>query len=189
MDGDADTLQAGYVPLAPSRRPSPVSRRWSRCRCRSPTASASCRRGRSRTSLPDAVGAFMEWLVQRQRLDGDRARQPARARAGPAAARLPAVPAVRQLRQDMTRPYVEALEARSVHAPARRRAARSTTARRSRRCAPRSPPSSGPTTSCRSSPRCAARCSPSATRSCSSIATSAAGFTRSACRRDAAGSL
>ena len=33
-------------------------------------------------SLPDAVAAFVDWLVQRERLDGDRARAPERARAG-----------------------------------------------------------------------------------------------------------
>ena len=64
MAENADTLQAAYVPLAPNREPicQRSHRSW-RCRCRSRTASATCRRWQIEKSLPDAVGAFVDWLV------------------------------------------------------------------------------------------------------------------------------
>src|SRR5688500_2981555 len=64
MTGDADTLQAGYVPLGPSRedgagQPSPLAL---------PVPEPYRKRNVSgiaiEASLPDAVGAFVEWLVR-----------------------------------------------------------------------------------------------------------------------------
>ncbi|MFI5076880.1 MAG: UvrD-helicase domain-containing protein, partial [Vicinamibacteria bacterium] len=64
MVEDADTLQAGYIPLSPSRKPLdaqpsvvalPVPRPYGR---RNVSAMAIER------SLPDAVGAFIDWLVR-----------------------------------------------------------------------------------------------------------------------------
>ena len=116
MDGDRDTLQARYVPLEPaSRGRPPGSRRWSRCRCRSRTAQRFVAARAIEQSLPDAVGAYVDWLVRRERLDGHRAAQP-RHRV-PLEARHICILFRRfvSFGEDITRPYVDALEARGVH--------------------------------------------------------------------------
>ena len=85
-------------------------------------------------SLPDAVGAFVDVAGQRERLDGHRARpasRPCRSRRATSACCSAASPA-RQT--DMTRPYVRGARGPRHPAPARRRQARSTTAKRWRRC-------------------------------------------------------
>ena len=83
---------------AVSRRRSRGSRRSSRCRCRSRTACGTSSAIKIEQSLPDAVGAFIDWLVQRERLEGDRAQ---RRRAGRRSrqARLHPLPAIPQLRR------------------------------------------------------------------------------------------
>ena len=120
-------------------------------------------------SLPDAVAAFVHWLVEKS---GWRVTE--RDRPGE---EIPVTPRhvcllFRRFTQwgaDVTRPYVEALEARGIRhmlvggqvvSPARGGR---------ERCARRSRPSSGPTTSWPSTRPCAGRCSRSATRPCSSI--------------------
>ena len=76
-------------------------------------------RRRSTTSLPDAVGAFVDWLLAAERLDVTRGR-PAATLAGrkpvPIQARHICVLFRRFISygEDVTRPYVEALEARGV---------------------------------------------------------------------------
>ena len=175
MTGDELTLQADYVPLAPDRaddrRASPPS---SRCRCR-----ALRRRGRHvgdaiDKSLPDAVGAFVDWLMNQSGWKvTERAPATAAGRPVAAAAHLPPLPALRQLRRGRDAALRRGARGARHPARARRRQARSTTARRSRRSARRSRRSSGPTTSCRCSRRCAGRSSRSATRSCSSGTASA----------------
>ena len=64
MTGDA-VHAAGRLRAARRRSAttSRDSRRSSRCRCRSRTASATSRRSTIEQSLPDAVGAFIDWLV------------------------------------------------------------------------------------------------------------------------------
>ena len=113
-----------YVPLAPFRagraRRSPRS---SRCRCRGPTATtARSSTGRSSDSLPDAVGAFVDWLVTRAA-----GRVTERERAGRRACRVAArhvcllFRRFRSFGDDVTRPYVRALEARASAPRAGRR--------------------------------------------------------------------
>ena len=150
----ATTLQADYVPLAPhrdaTRRPA-VGRRAAGAASR--TAAARRRRRRSRSRCPT------RWRVRRlaaarERLDGDRARAARRARADRGAPRLPAVPALRQLRRRRDAAPTSRRSRRAACRTCWSAASRSTSARRSRPCARRSPRSSGPTTSCRCSRRC-----------------------------------
>ena len=113
MIEDATTLQAGYVPLAPYRadradQPSivalPVPRPYGRS-------------GLTKTaiegSLPDAVAAFVHWLVAKS---GWRVTERDRAGEVPVAARHVCLLFRRftQWGADVTQPYVEALEARSI---------------------------------------------------------------------------
>jgi hypothetical protein len=157
MTGDRDTLQADYVPLAPDRpfipdQPSvvalPVPKPYGKRNISGAAIDA---------SLPDATGAFVEWLVHRQRVAGHRTGIGRHARASSAAAHLPPVPPLRELR--CRRDALLRRWPRSAwhQAPARRRpcVSRSRGDRNAARGAWR--PSSGPTTSCRCSPRCAAR--------------------------------
>ncbi len=113
MIEDHATLQAGYVPLAPYRRerdgqPSvvalPVPRPYGRW-------------GLTKTaideSLPDAVAAFVRWLVE---ASGWRVTERDRPEEVPVAPRHVCLLFRRftQWGADITRPYVEALEARSI---------------------------------------------------------------------------
>ena len=121
MVEDAATLQSGYVPLArvPGRRPEqpsvvalPVPKPYGRWGLTKTAIDA---------SLPDAVGAFVRWLVEES---GWRVTE--RERPGED---LPVAPRhvcllFRRFTQwgaDVTQPYVEALEARGIPAHARRR--------------------------------------------------------------------
>ena len=117
-------------------------------------------------SLPDAVAAFVDWLVREERLDGA---ERERGRASPIQPRHVCL-LFRRFQLVRRRRDARPTCARSRRATSRTcwsAARRSTRARRSRRCAPRSPRSSGRTTSCPSSRRCAGRSSPSPTRRCS----------------------
>ena len=113
MTGDAETLQAGYVPLAPSRddvapQPSLVAL---------PVPEPYGKRNVSgiaiEASLPDAVGAFVDWLV---RESGWRVTE----RRGGASVPIEARHVCLLFRRfvnygsDVTRAYVDALEARGV---------------------------------------------------------------------------
>jgi ATP-dependent exoDNAse (exonuclease V) beta subunit len=114
MDGDAETLQARYVPLEPARRdhpgqpaivalpvPRPYGRRFISAR-------------EIESSLPDAVGAYVHWLVRHSGWTVTERRQPG--------ARVPLQPRhvcllfrrFVSFGEDMTSRYVEALEARGV---------------------------------------------------------------------------
>ena len=114
MDDDALASQAGYVPLAPSRdeydgQPSvvvlPVPRPYA---LRHVSAMA------IEQSLPDAVGAWVDWLVRESGWTVTERRDP-RIRV-PVQARHVCVLFRRFVSygEDVTRPYVEALEARGV---------------------------------------------------------------------------
>jgi ATP-dependent exoDNAse (exonuclease V) beta subunit len=115
MNGDADCLQASYVPLAPDRRDPadrpavvvlPVPRPHG--------ARGRVAQGAIEASLADAIGAFVSWLV---RESGWKVTE--RDRDGPVdvAARHVCI-LLRRFEKyavgDMTRPYVQALEARGV---------------------------------------------------------------------------
>jgi ATP-dependent exoDNAse (exonuclease V) beta subunit len=117
MTGDAFTLQADYVPLAPDRRgfarqPSvvvlPVPEPYG---TRHLSAMA------IEKSLPDAVGALVEWIVDRS---GWRVSAPRAQGASHDAAKVKASDICILFRrfisfgEDLTQPYVQALEARGV---------------------------------------------------------------------------
>jgi ATP-dependent exoDNAse (exonuclease V) beta subunit len=114
MDGNPATLQARYVPLEPSRRdhpgqpsvvalpvPSPYSQRFITAR-------------KIEESLPDAIGAYVEWLVKESGWTVTERRAPGVRK--PLEARHVCILFRRFLSygEDVTRPYVEALEARGV---------------------------------------------------------------------------
>jgi ATP-dependent exoDNAse (exonuclease V) beta subunit len=114
MDGNATTLQAGYVPLEASRDdhpgqpsvvalpvPYPYSQRFITAR-------------KIEESLPDAVGAYVGWLVNESGWTVTERRAPATR--VPLEARHICILFRRFLSygEDVTRPYVEALEARGV---------------------------------------------------------------------------
>ena len=106
-------------------------------------------------SLPDAVGAFIAWLVDEAaagRSPNGRPTAPS-ARAASAAAHRRAVPPLRQLRRGRDARATSTRSKRAAFRICSSAARRSTAARRSKRSAPRSPRSSGPTTSCRCSRR------------------------------------
>ena len=113
MDGDAESLQAQYMPLEPSRAPYaqpavvvlPVPRPYGG---RLVTARA------IEESLPDAVGAYVEWLVRRSGWTVTERRRPGD--------RVPVEPRhvcvlfrrFVSYGEDVTRRYVDALEARGI---------------------------------------------------------------------------
>jgi ATP-dependent exoDNAse (exonuclease V) beta subunit len=109
MDGDAATLQAAYVPLTQHRpaiagQPSVVA-----LPVPEPYGVRNMSAVRIEASLPDAVGAFVEWLVTDSgwKIDGGR----------PIQAKDVCLLFRRFLSfgEDITQPYVRALEARSIH--------------------------------------------------------------------------
>jgi ATP-dependent exoDNAse (exonuclease V) beta subunit len=114
MDGDRDTHQANYVPLESWRRdhagqpsvavlpvPEPYGQRFIAAR-------------EIEACLPDAVGAYVDWLVNQSGWTVTERHDPSR--------RVPLAPRhvcilfrrFVSYGQDITRPYVEALEARGV---------------------------------------------------------------------------
>jgi ATP-dependent exoDNAse (exonuclease V) beta subunit len=113
MDGDADGLQARYTPLAPSRsdteQPSVVALPVPKPYGRYSVAAMEIEK-----SLPKAVGAYVEWLVNTSRWTVTERRRPSE--------RVPLLPRHICLLfrrfvsygEDLTRRYVEALEARGI---------------------------------------------------------------------------
>ena len=171
MTGDAATLQAGYVPLAPHRaaiagQPAVVALPVPR-----PYGHGERDEGRHRGSHCPTRSARSSVAAQRERLDGHRARAARRARAGPGAPRLPAVPALHALSaSDVTRP-TSRRSRRAASRTCSSAAAPSTSAKRSRRAAHRARRdrvARRRAVGVRHAAR--RRSSRSATRSCSSIA-------------------
>ena len=119
------------------------------------------RTGGSMNRLPDAVGAFIDWLVNESgwtvEEDGE-----APCRSGHAHICHP-LPPLPQFRAPTSPGPTSARSRRGAFRTCWSAAAPSTIARRSSPCATRSPRSSGPTTSSGSSRRCAGRSSRSAT--------------------------
>jgi ATP-dependent exoDNAse (exonuclease V) beta subunit len=114
MDGDRETHQAHYVPLEPVRAeaegqpsvvvlpvPQPYGQRFIAAR-------------EIERSLPDAVGAYIEWLVKHSGWTVTERHEPARR--VPLEARHVCILFRRfvSFGEDVTRPYVDALEARGV---------------------------------------------------------------------------
>ena len=95
-----ETLQARYVPLEPSRddHAGPaVGRRAAGAASRTRSGSSPARA--IEQSLPDAVGAYVDWLVRQSGWTVTERRDPATPRAARGAARLHPVPPLRQLRR------------------------------------------------------------------------------------------
>ena len=113
MDGDAEGLQARYTPLAPSRvdtdQPSVVALPVPKPYGRYSVAAMEIEK-----SLPKAIGAYVDWLVNKSGWTVTERRRPAE--------RLPLQPRHICLLfrrfvsygEDLTRRYVEALEARGI---------------------------------------------------------------------------
>ena len=159
MDGDEVSLQADYVPLLRHRDDTPeqpaivalpVPRPYGRQMYGPPQVTQTA----LNQEQPPAVAAFLGWL-----LSSDCTWTVGAGGAGEKRRRIVASDVCLLFRRflhfgkDITREYVEALEAH------------------------------GPKTSCRCLPRSTARCSPSAKRNCSSTTRSRGPSTRTACRR------
>jgi ATP-dependent helicase/nuclease subunit A len=108
MDGDPATLQADYVPLTPHRDPLSGQPAVVVLPVPAPYGTRNVSAVRIEESLPDAVGAFLEWLIRDSgwKVDGWR----------PVQARDVCILFRRFLSfgEDVTQPYVRALEARGV---------------------------------------------------------------------------
>ncbi|HEX7085022.1 MAG TPA: UvrD-helicase domain-containing protein [Vicinamibacterales bacterium] len=117
MNGDARTLRPRYVPLTPHREDDPTQPAVVALPVPEPYGVRNVTRTAIEKSLPDAVAAFIEWLVQSSGwhvLEPDRIT--GRLQRVPVAARHVCL-LFRRLTSwgtDVTRPYVEALEAREI---------------------------------------------------------------------------
>jgi ATP-dependent exoDNAse (exonuclease V) beta subunit len=114
MDGDAQALQASYVPLAPYRPDHPVQPSVVVLPVPRPYAYRYVAAKAIEASLPDAVGAYVEWLVTRSGWTVTERRDPGKR--VPLEARHICLLFRRFVSygEDITRPYVEAIEARGI---------------------------------------------------------------------------
>ena len=114
MDGDVVTMQAAYVPLEAVREDAPAQPSVVALPVPEPYAQRYVAARAIEESLPDAVGAYVEWLVRRSGWTVTERRQP-RTRV-PLEARHICILFRRFVSygEDITRPYVEALEARGL---------------------------------------------------------------------------
>jgi len=114
MTGDPDTLQADYVGLTPYRHPNPDQPSVVALPVPEPYGSWKVTMGAIDRSLPDAVGAFIDWLVS------DSGWKVTERRSGSALVPIQARHVCILFRRfvnfgtDVTRPYVDALEARGI---------------------------------------------------------------------------
>ena len=114
MDGDTETLQASYVPLEASRVDEPGQPSVVALPVPRPYGARFIAAREIERSLPDAVGAYVHWLVTQSGWTITDRRAPS--------VRVPIEPRhicllfrrFVSFGEDMTRPYVEALEARGV---------------------------------------------------------------------------
>ena len=120
-------------------------------------------------STPDAAGALVRWLVEESGWTVTTRDRPEERVAIEPRHICMLFRRFSAYGRDVTRPYVRALEARHI-AHVWSGADRSTSARRSRRCATPWARSNGPTTNLRSLRRCADRCSRSTTARCCAFA-------------------
>ena len=115
MRGNADGSQAEYVPLRPSREePKGAPPSWP-FRCRAPTRiGASSSKFKIEDSIPDAVGAFVEFLINQSGFTITERERPNEK--VPLKARHVCLLFKRfqQFGEDVTRPYVRALEVRHL---------------------------------------------------------------------------
>jgi ATP-dependent exoDNAse (exonuclease V) beta subunit len=114
MTGDGDTLQADYVELLPKRPDLPGQPSLVALPVPEPYGTRRIAAGKIEESLPDAVGAFVDWLVNESGWHvSDRRREDALV---PVEARHVCLLFRRFVSwgKDLTRTYVDALEARGV---------------------------------------------------------------------------
>ncbi len=114
MDGDRDTHQARYVPLEPSRSDHPGQPSVVALPVPSPYGQRFIAAREIERCLPDAVGAYVDWLVKRSGWTVTERHAPGRR--VPIEARHICILFRRfvSFGEDITRAYVEALEARGV---------------------------------------------------------------------------
>jgi ATP-dependent exoDNAse (exonuclease V) beta subunit len=114
MDGDAEGLQASYVPLEPDREDAPDQPSVVVLPVPEPYGPRAVTAKKIEESLPDAVGAYVDWLVRQSGWTVTERRNPR--------TRVPLEPRhicilfrrFVSYGQDVTRPYVDALEARGL---------------------------------------------------------------------------
>src|SRR6185436_13935394 len=114
MNGDPEGLQAEYMPLEPSRDDNPRQPSLVALPVPRPYAQRYVAARAIEQSLPDAVGAFVEWLTRSSGWKVTERRRPGE--------RVPVEPRhvcvlfrrFLSWGEDVTRPYVEALEARGI---------------------------------------------------------------------------
>src|SRR4051812_26006022 len=113
MNGDAFTLQADYVPLTPFRADEPSQPAVIALPVPAPYGARNVSAIAIEKSLPDAVGAFVEWIVNES---GWKVTERSGARPVKVAAKHVCILFRRFLSfgEDVTQPYVQALEARGV---------------------------------------------------------------------------
>ena len=113
MTGDAFTLQAEYVPLSPFRPGLPKQPAIVALPVPAPYGTRNVSAVAIEKSLPDAVGAFIDWLVSHS---GWKVTERTGDRPVPVAARHVCILFRRFITfgEDVTQPYVQALEARGV---------------------------------------------------------------------------
>jgi ATP-dependent exoDNAse (exonuclease V) beta subunit len=114
MDGDREALQAPYVALAPWREEYPAQPSVIALPVPRPYAQRYVAAKAIEESLPDAVGAFVHWLIHKSRWTVTERREPKRR--VPIEARHVCLLFRRFVSygEDITRSYVEALEARGL---------------------------------------------------------------------------
>jgi len=113
MNGDAFTLQADYVPLSPVRDDMPRQPAVVALPVPAPYGTRNISAVAIEQSLPDAVGAFVEWVVTRS---GWKVTERSGEEPVPVASKHVCLLFRRFLSfgEDVTQPYVQALEARGV---------------------------------------------------------------------------
>jgi ATP-dependent exoDNAse (exonuclease V) beta subunit len=114
MTGDAFTLQADYVPLSPVRGEMPRQPAIVALPVPAPYGTRNISAVAIEQSLPDAVGALVEWIVTRS---GWKVTERSGQEPVPVASKHVCLLFRRFLSfgEDVTQPYVQALEARNVH--------------------------------------------------------------------------
>jgi ATP-dependent exoDNAse (exonuclease V) beta subunit len=114
MDGDAESLQAHYMPLERFRDPIPGQPSIVALPVPKPYGQRYISSREIERSLPDAVGAYVDWLVRQSHWRVTERREPGRL--VPLEPRHVCILFRRfvSFGEDITRPYVEALEARGV---------------------------------------------------------------------------
>jgi ATP-dependent exoDNAse (exonuclease V) beta subunit len=114
MDGDPEALQARYVALEPARPEDPAQPSVVALPVPRPYGQRFISAREIEASLPDAVGAYVQWLVEKSGWTVTERRRPG--------ARVPIEPRhicllfrrFVSFGEDITRPYVDALEARGI---------------------------------------------------------------------------